>query len=215
MGQVTFAIGDIHGRLDLLELAVSEIDTYKGDKRVILLGDYVDRGPDSAGVIEFLRKLDNSYVCLMGNHEELMLDSLVGGYGTALWYMNGGQQTLNSYPDGIVPQEHIEWLQERPYFINDGVRFFVHAGIDPRKPLAEQDLFTLTWVREVFLRATKLPMHIVHGHTHTHAEKQTAIPENLPHRTNLDTCAYHTGLLSIGIFEDHQVQPTSIFQVSL
>lgn len=214
---ITFAIGDVHGRLDLLELAVAEIDTVGRDKRVILLGDYVDRGPDSADVINFLMKLDNSYTCLMGNHEELMLDALVSSkdtYAHRVWYANGGLQTMESYA-GPVPTDHIEWIQERPYFINDGKRFFVHAGIDPRQPLHNQNLSTLTWIREVFLDAEELPIHVVHGHTHTHRNKQTAIPENLPHRTNLDTCAYHTGFLSVGVFEDHQIQPTSIFQVSL
>jgi len=210
---LTFAIGDIHGRADLLELALAEIATFEGEKLTIFLGDYVDRGPDSCAVIERLIGLDPAnHIFLMGNHETLMLDYLLNGQHY-MWDINGGAQTLDSY-QGKVPLAHIEWLQDLRYYYEDKMgRVFVHAGIDPRHSLAEQEPETLVWIRDIFLDHGGLPYYVVHGHTHTHRNKRMAEVENLPHRCNLDTAAYYTGFLSIAVFNDRDVQPERIIQV--
>jgi serine/threonine protein phosphatase 1 len=220
---LTFAIGDIHGRLDLLELALAEIAEYPGLKRIVFLGDYVDRGPDSAGVVERLMGLSSlgtEYVFLKGNHEDLMLAAFDDPSQRYMWEMNGAKSTWLSYTnenyiDMDRINKHLQWMESLQLMFKDELgRVFVHAGIDPRRGLEFQDAQTLMWVRQVFLDVSELEAYIVHGHTHTHSNKRTSEYEDLPHRCNLDTAAYHTGLLSVAVFEDHQIQPTSIFQVS-
>ena len=214
---LTFAIGDIHGRVDLLRLALAEIDTFEGPKRVIFLGDYVDRGPDSREVIELLMSLNpENHIFLMGNHEELMINAIEDKSSSSIymWHINGGKQTVESY-DGPVPLEHLEWLKNLQYFFHDECgRIFVHAGIDPRKSLQEQQPEALTWIRDVFLDVAELPAYVVHGHTHTHRNKRISDTEDLPHRCNLDSGAYYTGYLSVAVFNEYQTRPQSIFQVS-
>ena len=212
-----YAIGDVHGRLDLLERAVEAIDAHVGDApfRVIFLGDYVDRGPDSRGVIDLLMELQKRWpvVCLKGNHEELMLQAINEPTGGRLtrWLEYGGDHTLASYgldensdlADGI-PREHLRWMSGLPRTTGDGHRIYVHAGLAPGTPIHRQKEQTFLWIRERFLEARPgdFEAHIVHGHTPVWEGKPNpAEPELLEHRTNLDTGAFATGVLSVAVFD--------------
>ena len=210
MPGLTYAIGDIHGRLDLLRAAIHDIAAHAGGGRhqVICLGDYVDRGPDSKGVVDTLIALTarDPWRCLMGNHEDMMSRSLRSRDRDELdrWLDNGGDATLDSYADR-VPMAHLEWLEALPLIHRDEHRLYVHAGVAPGTPVEDQDRRTLVWIREAFLtaRASALPCHVVHGHTPLWRQKpDPALSERLPHRTNLDTGAYFTGVLSVGVFDD-------------
>ncbi len=236
--KLTYAIGDLHGHLDLLERGIATIDAHAGDwpHRIIYLGDYVDRGPSSNQLLERLIGLETTadpasreVVCLMGNHETMMLMACLYGALIEFWLENGGAETLESYghakftydKDGelmatpvrdltLVFQHHLDWCRRRPLTFQEADRFFVHAGVEPDTPCAEQrdDENTLLWIREKFLRAepkgSRRPFdrHIVHGHTPKWDGKPVwSMPELLSYRTNLDTGSYNTGVSGIGVFE--------------
>lgn len=218
-----FAIGDIHGRLDLLRLAAKAIDTYLSDRAArgvaIFLGDYVDRGPDSRGVIEFLMNAQRNapLLCLKGNHEEMMLEALTSG-DCSRWIASGGAATLSSYGGEDIPPEHIAWLSSLPTIAELGNRIFVHAGLMPGVPLKDQKDEWRMWIRERFLLAGNEFIdwpHIVHGHTPIyHLKPNPAEPELLPWRTNLDTGAFHTGVLTVGVFTDAKPGPIELLRVT-
>ncbi|HEX3408448.1 MAG TPA: metallophosphoesterase [Caulobacteraceae bacterium] len=226
----TYAIGDVHGRLDLLERAVEVIAAHVGEApfRVIFLGDYVDRGPDSRGVIDLLIDLQRRWpvVCLKGNHEELMLQALTqpGGGRLSRWLEYGGDHTLASYgldetsdlAEGI-PREHVRWMSGLPRTTGDGHRIYVHAGLAPGTPIHRQKEQTFLWIRERFLqaKASEFEAHVVHGHTPIWEGKpDPAEPELLDHRTNIDTAAFATGVLSIAVFHaERPGGPVDVLQV--
>jgi serine/threonine protein phosphatase 1 len=230
MAPRAYAIGDVHGRLDLVERAVEVISEHVGDApfRVIFLGDYVDRGPDSRGVIDLLMDLQRRWpvVCLKGNHEELMLQAVTqpGGGRLKRWLEYGGDNTLASYglaedsdlAEGI-PREHLRWLSGLPRTTGDGHRIYVHAGLAPGTPVHRQKEQTFLWIRERFLQAKagEFEAHVVHGHTPVWEGKpDPAAPELLEHRTNLDTAAFATGVLSIAVFDAGQPGgPVELLQV--
>ena len=222
-GTRTYAIGDIHGRLDLLEALLAKIeedDAARGpaESQVILLGDLIDRGPQSAQVIERALRLEqagNACRFLLGNHEEVFLKALAGDLKTLAFFTRiGGRETILSY--GVseqeyrdcdypalldllrerVPQAHIDFLQRFEDLIVLGDYAFVHAGVRPDRPLEEQQTSDLRWIRTEFLdhRGT-LEKIVVHGHTVT--EKV----ELRPHRIGLDTGAYASGRLTAMGFE--------------
>jgi serine/threonine protein phosphatase 1 len=211
MRRLVFAIGDIHGRLDLFEAALRAIADY-GDgehKTAVFLGDYVDRGPDAAGVIARLMRLSGSdFVCLKGNHEAMMVQALrtAPSQKLSFWLSNGGIETIESYGGAHrMPADHVNWLEDLPLWWADEHRDYVHAGVEPGVPIEDQGEATLLWIRERFLAASAqtLARHIVHGHTPRWREKPDASkPELLPHRTNLDTGAWMTGVLSVGVFDE-------------
>jgi serine/threonine protein phosphatase 1 len=219
MTRLTYAVGDIHGRLDLLMRAIEAVEAHgKGHHfRIVMLGDYIDRGPDSRGVIEFLiaNATRLKMVCLKGNHEAMMVEAIKSADAKlqAHWLRYGGLETMKSYgwtwrrtPDfSIVPREHLEWMAARPVTTRDRERIFVHAGLEPEKELHRQDEAACLWIREKFLEANldKVGLHVVHGHTPEWSRKtRPAEPELLAHRTNLDTGAYYTGVLAVGVFAD-------------
>jgi serine/threonine protein phosphatase 1 len=214
----TYAVGDVHGRLDLLNRAVVAIaDRGRGAPfRVIFLGDYVDRGPESRGVIELLMRLQGRWpvICLKGNHEELMIQAVTEPDSGCLerWLEFGGRDTLRSYDlrgeDDLataLPQAHLRWMAELPTIADDKHRIYVHAGLIPGTPARLQNDAVRLWIRERFLLggAGDFEAHIVHGHTPVWERKpDPAEPELLPHRTNVDTGAFATGILSVAVFED-------------
>lgn len=174
------AIGDIHGCLTPLRLL---IDRLPPDETLIFLGDYIDRGPDSVGVLHYLQRLTRERPCrfLVGNHEDLMLKAIEAGRHIGTWLMNGGTATIRSY--GLEPGE---WMhspergafleQDRAFvvglelYVEDEATIFVHAGIDPNIPeMALQERETLLWIRERFFRAASAweGKEIVFGHTPT------------------------------------------------
>ena len=134
----TYTIGDIHGCLtkliELIELC--HADAGNRPAKFIFLGDYIDRGPVSRGVVEFLMSLQqdrpDDVICLMGNHEDMLLAAVDAPDWEESWLRNGGLQTLQSYGKTTVsniPQDHINWIRDLPKSHDDGQRFFVHAGI--------------------------------------------------------------------------------------
>jgi serine/threonine protein phosphatase 1 len=212
----TYAVGDVHGRLDLLRLAVDAISEHVGDRsfRVVFLGDYVDRGPESRGVVDFLIDLQRRWpvVCLKGNHEELMLQAITepGNRRLERWLEYGGEQTLESYGLGRdddlagVPSEHLRWMAGLPRTTGDKHRIYVHAGLMPGTPAHRQKDETCLWIRERFLQARpgEFEAHVVHGHTPVWEGKpDPAEPELLEHRTNIDTGAFATGVLCVAVFD--------------
>ena len=132
-----------------------------------------------------------------------MVDALGGAAPMRWWLGNGGDAALRSY-DGEVPADHLAWMRGLPLRHADGHRIYVHAGLRPGLPLEAQDEETCLWIREPFLRAGPgaLPAHVVHGHTpFWDGKPDPGRPELLPHRTNLDTGAYFTGILTVAVFE--------------
>jgi serine/threonine protein phosphatase 1 len=204
----TFAIGDIHGCLTkLLDLVKRCQDAGDQPTKFVFLGDYIDRGPDSRGVVEFLINLQSQQpdliVCLAGNHEELALAALYGGQEEH-WLRNGGDKTLRSYGIGSgtdLPPDHIDWLNTLVDQHDDGRRLFVHAGINPLRPLDQQDDHDLRWIREPFLSDDRdYGRLIVHGHT----PLQTDLPDQRHNRLNLDTGAVYGGPLTAAVFTDKE-----------
>jgi serine/threonine protein phosphatase 1 len=180
-----------------------EIVCGREDARFILLGDYVDRGPDSRRVVEFLirRQSDRGrrVICLRGNHEAMLVsaaDKQRSDSDLMKWWGNGGKQTLESY--GIddpsdLPAEHLSWMQQLPLVHRDRHRLFVHAGIRPGIPLALQSEEDLLWIREPFLSsADNHGALIVHGHTPVRSRQ----PDARANRLNLDTGACFGGPLT-------------------
>jgi len=221
-GTRLYSIGDIHGRLDLLEelheLIRADAAGFEGRKAVVYLGDYIDRGSQSRQVIDRLieQPLEGfEAIHLMGNHEQAMLDFLSHPEAAAAWLGFGGQVTLLSYGAGLgriqlarqvevlrdeleekLPPSHLEFLAScRPMHV-EGNYCFVHAGIRPGLPLDQQRPEDLMWIREEFIRSTAVHSHIVvHGHSITEEV------EWMPNRIGIDTGAYYSGLLSALVLE--------------
>lgn len=217
-GDLVYAVGDLHGRADLLDdmRARIEADAAAGaaDRRwIVYLGDYVDRGPDVRGVIDRLLAgppAGFEQVCLMGNHEAWLLDFLRDARAGNGWLMNGGGATLASYGvatrrlgplgrlealraafDEALPDAHRRFLSELRLMWRLGDYAFVHAGVRPGTPLEGQDEHDLLWIREEFLAAPDdFGAVVVHGHTIEDA------PVVLPNRIGLDTGAFATGRLT-------------------
>ncbi len=221
-GARAYAIGDVHGRLDLLE---KMLDAINDDRRqsgpardyLILLGDVIDRGPDSRGVIECLmglpgdiRARDLRTVFLMGNHEEMMLRVLQGEpEAVHQWLTFGGYEFAQSYDVEVgklaalypadaaaviragIPPEHFAFVEEFADSFTFGDYLFVHAGLRPGRKLAEQDTHDLRWIREGFIDDdSDHGCMVVHGHT------ISAEPQQLENRIGIDTGAYQTGILT-------------------
>lgn len=218
-GAVVYAIGDIHGRLDLLiklqGLILADADRRRAARRVVVyLGDYVDRGPDSRGVIERLATAPLAgfeSVFLKGNHEDFMLDFLSGGSLAMSWMLNGGAATLLSYGidvldptrgrerlfdaradlQGRLPAAHRAFLENLSPWHREGDYLFVHAGVRPGVAMADQREADLLWIRHDFLNSTAdFGAVVVHGHTVIDE------PEERPNRIGIDTGAVMTGCLT-------------------
>ena len=223
-GMRLYAIGDVHGRNDLLgevhqKIAADLLRRPPDDYRIIHCGDYVDRGPDSAGVIGRLVALTETeprIVCLRGNHEDLLLAFLVDPARYAsVWLENGGAETLASYGVGIMagrrereflalgerfaealPEAHAAFLGTLALSATFGDFFFCHAGVRPGVPLDKQDPADLTWIRDDFLwDGRDHGVVVVHGHT------PVTEPEVRRNRINIDTGAVFTGRLTCLVLE--------------
>ena len=208
---LTFAIGDIHGCHDKLVRILAECETYVGSARhrLVFLGDYIDRGENSRAVLELLIQLESrrgDVICLAGNHEEMLIRSVEDPFANTKWLSNGGVETLESYSEvgGMrLLDQHTRWLSQLPLQFDDGLRFFVHAGVDVSKPLNEQSKEDLLWIREPFLSFEgELERLIVHGHTPVKNG-----PEVRLNRVNLDTGAVYDRSLTAGIFDHVQRLP--------
>ena len=217
-GSRAYAIGDVHGRLDLLSdllVTIERDNARRGPAKtyLVLLGDLVDRGPDSCGVIELLSGRPVAWarpIHLQGNHEEFFLDVLKGNDDSiAHWLVYGGYECAESYgvtrgwmlnatPHEIgdrlraaVPPRHVRFLEEMHDSFRFGDYLFVHAGIRPGVPLAEQSSKDLRWIREGFLEdRTDHGLVVVHGHTIVDQ------PQEKSNRIAVDTGAYRSGVLT-------------------
>jgi serine/threonine protein phosphatase 1 len=184
--------------------------------RMVFVGDYVDRGPDSRSVIEQLidlqRALPLYVVCLRGNHEADMLACARGG-DPSQWLSNGGLHTLASYGVGRaqdIPRAHLEWAASLPLSYDDASRLFVHAGVNPNLPLAAQREGDLLWIREPFLsHEGDYGRLIVHGHTPTWSRK----PDYRRNRVNIDTAAGYGGPLTAAVFSHASTPPIEFLTV--
>jgi serine/threonine protein phosphatase 1 len=201
----TFVIPDIHGRLDLLRDGLTEIAARsqgKGDT-IVAIGDYVDKGPASRGVIELLLSGVGEglhLVTLKGNHDAMMVGALRDPAKMAGWLAKGGDAALASYggDPASVPQAHIDWLDRLQPFHVDTHRLYVHAGVDPKISLDGQSEETLLWKRYPKGSSEGFGnLHVVHGH-----DNHPDGPLLYEGRTNLDTLAWRTGRLTIGVFDD-------------
>lgn len=217
-GTRIYAIGDIHGRSDLLDQLTALIDEDHasrggGARQLIFLGDLIDRGPDSAGVVErvmAIKAREPATRILMGNHEEVLLKVLDGDDKAIRFFCRvGGRETILSYGvstdeyDSVdfaelaemvrdrVPDSHRSFMGSFEDLIVVGDYVFVHAGIRPQVPLEEQRGVDLRWIREPFLdHAAPHQKIVVHGHTITEQV------ETRPNRVGIDTGAYASGRLT-------------------
>jgi serine/threonine protein phosphatase 1 len=213
MADLTFAIGDIHGCLHKLSrlVAACEARARGTASRYVFLGDYIDRGPDSRSVIEFLmqrQKLQPQIICLKGNHEQLAIMAQDSVRAMPLWLQNSGAKTQRSYwrTGGRIEPAHLTWLRALPLFHDDGLRFFVHAGVDLAVPLHAQSEEAMLWIREPFLSDCDnldCGRFIVHGHT----PQTTGLPDLRRRRVNIDTAAVLGGPLTAAVFDDTQPGP--------
>jgi serine/threonine protein phosphatase 1 len=219
-GRRIYAIGDIHGERELAERLLAKIRLDMAEHpapagaAVIFLGDYIDRGPDSRGVLDLLSD-DPIPGCetrfLRGNHEQAMLDFLSDPVAHGIWLDFGGVETLASYgilssrgrltPDKLLAlagqlaialsARHRDFLAGLEPYVVEGDFAFIHAGLRPGIPLAEQKLQDLIWIREPFLQSNEIfEKFIVHGHNIVEQ------PEILQTHVSVDTGAYSSGKLT-------------------
>ncbi len=217
--RLTYAVGDIHGYDDLFERMIARIridaESLNETPRIVLLGDYVDRGPASRQVIERIERLQAAPWCdviaLKGNHEAALLRFLAEPEFGEVWREWGGGATCASYDvtmpymansldiwdevrdafSRAVPVAHKALLARMPVSFQAGDYLFVHAGVNPDEPLGAQGGETFMYIRGRFLRAQKACDYVVvHGHTPMEA------PENLDWRISIDTGVYFTGVLT-------------------
>jgi len=225
MSDPIYAIGDIHGQLDQLQMALEKIERDGGkDAKIVFLGDYVDRGENSKTVVELLMngvQAGKNWTCLLGNHDRMFTMFLEDyprtdyrlkpGYD---WFHKniGGIETMASYgveahserrlfqihedAKKAVPQNHLDFLRTLPLTQIEGDVLFVHAGIRPGVALENQHPDDLIWIREGFLEyAAPHPLLIVHGHTHL--PKAT----HYGNRVNLDSSAGYGHPLTSAVFD--------------
>ena len=210
-----YAVGDVHGRADLLSEVIERIDDDIRRRPIahkveVYLGDYIDRGPHSRSVIDLLavRLVANSAVCLRGNHEAVLEGFIQDPAILEHWQQLGGMQTLASYGvellDGtetvndlhrrflsVFPRAHELFMQCLRYQFICGDFLFVHAGIRPDAPIDHQDPNDLIWIRHEFLESERSHgRFIVHGHT------PVPHPDIRHNRINIDTGAWRTGILT-------------------
>jgi len=201
----TYVIGDVHGRDDLLVAALGEITARARSQTgtIIALGDYVDKGPQSRQVIErLLPGIGGGWnlVALKGNHDAMMVEGLRDPSKLTAWLEKGGDAALASYggASAAVPQAHIAWLDRLPLTHVDAHRLYVHAGVEPGVPLERQSEATLLWKRYPKEQQDGFgDLHVVHGH-----DNDPQGPLLYAGRSNLDTAAWRTGRLTVGVFDD-------------
>ncbi len=216
---LTYAIGDIHGCADLLDALLEKIDADAAGRarKLVFLGDYIDRGPDSARVIETVRRLQwrepDDVVCLMGNHEAMLVKSLREPGALDHWLFNGGTETLSSFGVEEIeafPDDVLDWIEALPTLHEDSLRWYVHAGFKPGTPPPDSDAHTRLWIREPFLDEDHdFGRHVVHGHT----PRMRGGPERRRFRTNLDTGAVYGNALTAAVLTPDRAEPAAFLSV--
>ena len=170
-----FAIGDIHGCYDRLKALMEKIPIDSSRDALIFIGDYIDRGPHSVEVVDYLIQLKNRFpdiIFLKGNHED-MLDKFLNGTDRFTYLLNGGQQTLDSYLTKSVqseffpiPPDHMEFFKSLRLFYETEEFIFVHAGLRPRVPLESQNTEDMLWIRDKFVSSKyDFGKRVIFGHT--------------------------------------------------
>ncbi len=231
-GKRCYVVGDVHGRLDLIKGLFAKIEQDNASKAeaetiIVMLGDLIDRGPDSKGVLDFLMKSPPKFaklINLSGNHEDALLQGLDGNMDILrMWIERGGMQCLQSYgvpPHFIagqpeeyihkviqqaIPQSHVEYMRAFFNSARFGDYIFVHAGMRPGVTLEDQKTSDLKWIRKAFIESdADFGGVVVHGHT---VVKDVEIKEN---RINLDTGAHRSGLLSALVIEGEMREILSV-----
>lgn len=217
MAPTTYAIGDIHGRLDLLDrlldLIASDAERRGTAAKIVFTGDFMDRGPNSFGVLERVmagpRRPGDTFVPLRGNHDDLFVHAVTDGKDVPDWAWQLFWHTIRSY--GLERERswrgdaglrrHADFLAGLPLFHDDGRYLFVHAGIRPGVAMADQLDHDLIWIRDEFLHHDGLlPRRVVHGHT-----IMGDTPELRPHRVSIDTGAYRSGILTAAVLDGPEV----------
>lgn len=220
-GERYYVVGDIHGRLDLYEALIDAIEADDaaqsgGESHIILLGDLVDRGPDSAGVVARTRRWQKkrSVRVLAGNHEEMFLNAFKKPEVLRHFLKHGGRETILSYglakkkfnamtldelfeqlPD-LIPKKERKYIASFEDMIVAGDYLFVHAGIDPSLTLEEQKRSDLLWIRDRFLNHEgPLEKVVVHGHTIFDSVMDCG------NRIGIDTGAFRSGVLTALVLE--------------
>ncbi|MCD6102596.1 MAG: serine/threonine protein phosphatase [Thermotogaceae bacterium] len=209
---MTYVVGDIHGCLSALEALVDKLPLTTSDE-IVFLGDYVDRGPDSKGVIDKLINLAENHRCifLRGNHELMMLNCLQRSEDCDLWSWNGAAATLRSYGGKaeLISQSHMNFLvSTRAYYIVDEY-FCVHAGVKPGVNLEDQELFDMVWIRDEFIYSENpLPGYtVVFGHTPFESVHRS------PGKIGIDTGCVYGGMLTALRLEDGKLFHVSCRQL--
>jgi serine/threonine protein phosphatase 1 len=215
----TYAIGDIHGRVDLLIALLAAIRGAHPAHcvcKLVFLGDLVDRGPHSAKTVAMVRALEeeappSAVSCLRGNHEQLMVDWF--RKGDDLWLANGGLATIDSFglEDGgdEIFADAVEWMGRAPTWREDRLRVYVHAGLRPGSPYDRQSDHDRLWIREEFLVGDHdFGKHVIHGHT-----PSLNGPDRRPFRTNIDTGAVYGGALTAAVLDDATPAPVGFLQI--
>lgn len=193
-----YAIGDIHGCFDKLQKLFELIPVAVNDE-IVFLGDYIDRGPDSKKVIDFILNLkskrENKVVCLKGNHEKMFLDFLEGK-NEDIFFANGGMATVKSYSENgsfRVPTEHLDFFKSLKLYHETEDYIFVHAGLVPNKALSEQSEDDLLWIRGDFIFSNlKIGKKVIFGHT----PSKSYLPYFDNDKIGIDTGAVYGGFLT-------------------
>ncbi len=224
-GQRIYVVGDIHGRLDLLQAMAGRVAADLADgtgavAKTYFLGDLIDRGPDSAGVIELLSRgaFPTPVMALRGNHEDMLLRFLDNPSALEDWRKFGGLETLHAYGAPVadamrgtgyaaardalaaaMPAHHRAFLERAPLSVDLGDYFLCHAGVRPGRPFEAQEADDLLWIREPFLKFEgDFGKIVVHGHTPVEA------PDVRANRINIDTGAYASSILTALALEDER-----------
>lgn len=212
-------VGDVHGHYDGL-MQLMEMVAVEADDQVYFVGDLIDRGPKSAEVIRFVR--DNGYPCVLGNHEQLLIEAFPGNkvsqYALQAWLQSGGHATVLSYDTPEVLLNNLDWFRALPTHLDLGDVWLVHAGLHPKLPLHEQTLQEYCWIREEFHSMPKpyFPEKlIITGHTITFTLPGVS-PGELARGQgwlDIDTGAYHpkSGWLTGLDLTNQQVYQVNVF----
>jgi serine/threonine protein phosphatase 1 len=198
-----YAIGDIHGCLESLERLLDKINPDIALDRLLFVGDYIDRGPRSKEVVDYVIRLKNQappgqVICLKGNHEAMFLDFLAGG-PAEMFILNGGRATVEQYwgdawvnRDGLaLPPDHAQFFQDLELYYETPDYLFVHGGLKPGVPLAEQVEDDLLWIRGEFIASQEdFGRRVIFGHT---PFKQ---PLLMPNKIGIDTGAVYGNFLT-------------------
>jgi len=195
-----FAIGDIHGCYDRLKALMGKIPIDCSRDALVFIGDYIDRGPHSVEVVDYLIQLKNRFpevIFLKGNHED-MLDKFISGADRFTYLLNGGQQTLDSYltkpvqsESFPIPPDHMDFFKSLRLFYETEEFIFVHAGLRPRVPLESQNTEDLLWIRDKFVSSKyDFGKRVIFGHT------PLKKPLVEPNKIGIDTGAVYGNALS-------------------